>query len=88
MVVAELKSRLTMIDIDDSFAGYIFPGNSDVQSSGWPNETTTDQGLQRPSNLTKNEFNSPHGITADCDGNLYIAEWLIGGRITKLKLIQ
>ena len=25
-----------------------------------------------------------HGIAADDDGNLYVAEWLIGGRITKL----
>ena len=30
------------------------------------------------------EFNSPHGIAADAEGNLYVPEWLIGGRFTKL----
>ena len=29
-------------------------------------------------------FNSPHGLAADADGHLYVAEWLIGGRTIKL----
>jgi hypothetical protein len=32
-------------------------------------------------------FNSPHGISSDNDGNIYVSEWLIGGRYTKLRLI-
>ena len=30
------------------------------------------------------KFNSPHGMAADADGNLYVVEWLIGGRTIKL----
>ena len=30
------------------------------------------------------QCSSPHGIAADPDGNIYSAEWLIGGRINKL----
>ncbi len=32
------------------------------------------------------EFNSPHSLATDADGNLYVSEWLIGGRYTKLKI--
>ena len=32
------------------------------------------------------EFNSPHSLATDTDGNLYVSEWLIGGRYTKLKI--
>ncbi|MCH7801943.1 MAG: 6-bladed beta-propeller, partial [Chloroflexi bacterium] len=34
--------------------------------------------------LIEGKFNSPHGIASDGDGNIYVAEWLIGGRINKL----
>ena len=30
------------------------------------------------------KFNSPHGQAVDNQGNLYVTEWLIGGRHTKL----
>jgi hypothetical protein len=30
------------------------------------------------------KFNSPHGVAADTQGNIYVTEWIIGGRITKL----
>ena len=87
MVIAELKSRLTIIDTNNGFAGHVFPGDSHIQTAGWPNESIDGEEIIRPSKLNKEEFNSPHGLTADKDGNLYIAEWLIGGRITKLKLM-
>jgi hypothetical protein len=32
------------------------------------------------------EFNSPHSLATDADGNLYVSEWLIAGRYTKLKI--
>ena len=34
--------------------------------------------------LEAGKFNSPHGLAVDANGNLYVAEWLIGGRVTKL----
>lgn len=36
------------------------------------------------SGLTPGKFSSSHGVAADGDGNLYVAESLIGGQLTKL----
>ncbi|MFU8780407.1 MAG: hypothetical protein ACNA71_05205 [Kiritimatiellia bacterium] len=30
-------------------------------------------------------FNSPHGVAADPAGNIYVSEWLFGGRYICLK---
>jgi hypothetical protein len=38
----------------------------------------------RTDRLRPGKFISPHGLASDPDGNLYIAEWLLGGRYTKL----
>jgi hypothetical protein len=27
---------------------------------------------------------TPHGITSDAGGNVYVSEWLVGGRVIKL----
>ena len=34
--------------------------------------------------LIAGKFNSPHGLAVDADGNIFVAEWLVGGRINKL----
>jgi hypothetical protein len=52
---------------------------------GWPNAKNDRGELVRPPSLTAGKFNSPHGLAADRAGNLYAAEWLIGGRYTKLQ---
>jgi hypothetical protein len=38
----------------------------------------------RTSLLQEGKFNSPHGMTVDADGDILVAEWLIGGRFIKL----
>ena len=30
------------------------------------------------------KFNSPHGMAVAANGDLYVGEWIVGGRITKL----
>ena len=86
MIVAELEARLTILDENDQLIQYLFPDDTAANSEGWPNELTESGTAQRPSRLTPKKFNSPHGITVDDIGNIYVAEWLIGGRFTKLGL--
>jgi hypothetical protein len=35
--------------------------------------------------LQPGRFNSPHGLATDASGAIYVSEWLIGGRFTKLE---
>ena len=85
MVVAELNARLTILDLQDNIVGYLGENegvcNRDL---GWPNINGDDGNPERTDLLEPGKFNSPHGLAVDKDGHLYVAEWLIGGRFTKL----
>ena len=49
-----------------------------VSPAGWPNLAGT--GLVKPG-----IFNSPHGACFAANGDIYVVEWIIGGRITRLR---
>jgi hypothetical protein len=84
LVIAELKARLTLVDIEDRLVGYLGANEAVCDAPGWPNNRD-DQGRVVPTRLLQpGRFNSPHGLAADAQGNLYVSEWLIGGRLTKL----
>lgn len=78
MVIPELRgSRVTILDRDDSLVCYLGENTGAFKlNEGWPNVPHD--------TLIQGKFNSPHGIAADGDGNIYVAEWLVGGRINKL----
>jgi len=92
LIIAELRGRLAVLDRDDRLVGYLGanPAVADIERGsaqdppGWPNRLGPDGGLLRPNDLEPSKFNSPHGVAADEHGNLYVVEWLIGGRYTKL----
>ena len=80
LVVPELKARLAIFDRNDQLVGYLGENEEVCDIKGWPNH---------PAELIEpGKFNSPHGITADEAGNLYVVEWIVGGRITKLAPIK
>ena len=84
LAIPELQARVTLVDPDDNLAGQLGDNTSVAQREGWPNVHGHDGNLERPPDLEPGKFNSPHGIAADAEGNLYVPEWLIGGRFTKL----
>ena len=76
LMIPELRARLTFLDADDKLVCYVGENESVCDIDGWPNH---------PSELLEaGKFNSPHGMAADSIGNLYVVEWIVGGRITKL----
>lgn len=79
------QARVTILDRNDQLIEHIGANPEARARDGWPNARTVDGDLVRPP-LEPGKFNSPHTLAADSDGNVYVTEWLIGGRLTKLAL--
>jgi DNA-binding beta-propeller fold protein YncE len=76
LIIPELRGRVTVLDGQDRLVGYLGSNEAVCDIPGWPNH---------PSHLIQpGKFNSPHGVATDRYGNLYVSEWIIGGRVTKL----
>lgn len=76
LFIPELYGRITVLDEYDQLVCYLGAGESVRRTKGWPNVP----GYM----LEPGTFNSPHAMAADKDGNLYVVEWIVGGRVTKL----
>ena len=87
MIIAELSARLTVTDAADGLVCYLGANDAVCDVDGWPNNENNAGEIVPTSLLERGKFNSPHGMAVDADGNLYIAEWLIGGRFIKLAKI-
>jgi hypothetical protein len=85
LLVAELRARVTIIDASDRLVGYLGENESVCAVEGWPNIKDSSGQPVRPTHLAPGKFNSPHGIAVDRRGDIYVVEWLIGGRYTKLR---
>jgi len=83
LVIAELFAQLTIVNADDGLVGYIGANPTARERPGWPNAVAADGGTTQPP-VQAGKFNSPHGIATDCDGAIYVSEWLVGGRLVKL----
>jgi hypothetical protein len=84
LVVAELHARLAVLGPDDQLVCYLGDNGEVCRQPGWPNGVDELGHPVRAPDLRHGHFNSPHGLAADVDGRLYVAEWLIGGRMIKL----
>ena len=74
--IPDLYSRLTVLDKDDQLACHLGERDDGWKIEGWPN---IDHGLRQDGNFT-----SPHDLHVDGSGNIYVAEWIDDGRVTKL----
>jgi DNA-binding beta-propeller fold protein YncE len=74
--VPDLRSRVSIYDRNDRLITHLGEDQQANRKEGWPN---LDLSYFRP-----NKFSSPHGVCVDSKGNVYVAEWTVHGRITKL----
>ena len=82
LAVADLVSRVTVLDLDDQVAEHLGGDREATKRPGWPNALDDDGGAVPPAPTGR--FNSPHGVVADADGALYVTEWLLGGRWVRI----
>lgn len=78
LAVADLVSRVTVLDLDDQLVEHLHGDREATKRPGWPNALDADGGPVPPP--ATGRFNSPHGVVAAADGALYVTEWLLGGR--------
>jgi DNA-binding beta-propeller fold protein YncE len=84
LVIAELNARITICGADDRPVEYLGDNGAVADVAGWPNNHNEQGESVRTALIEPGKFNSPHGMAVDAQGNLYVAEWLIGGRSIKL----
>ncbi|ALJ21398.1 hypothetical protein AOA12_16445 [Microbacterium sp. No. 7] len=86
LFVTELFGSVTILGPDNSRVGSLGqvapPG-----APGWPNTVNEAGAVVRPA-LEDGAFHTPHAAAFDSEGNLYLAEWLVGGRLDKLRVIE
>lgn len=83
LIVGELHARLAVLDMNDRLVRFLGENAPICATEGWPNRRTP-AGLARIGAIEPGRFNAPHGLAADSRGNLYVSEWMIGGRLTRL----
>jgi len=75
IVVPDLASRVTVLDKDNKVVAHLGEG-----LVGNPPRTTDDR-----SKFVPGQFVNPHGACFDHNGNIFVAEWVEIGRVTKLR---
>ena len=76
--IPELFTGIKILDEADQLVTSIGDNDGISTAPGWPNLQGTDY-------IQPELFNSPHDLTLDAHGNIFVVEWIIGGRITKLE---
>jgi hypothetical protein len=85
LVVADLHGRVTVFDDTSTFVRHIGEtGPATLTRPGWPN--ALDGGRNVRPQMASGKFNAPHDIAIAPDGLLAVCEWVIGGRLTLLRL--
>jgi hypothetical protein len=79
LLIPDLHGRVTIFDKDNKLVTHLCD-NSDPAKRG-------NHGV-KPEDLKPGEFCTPHGAIWDRAGNIYVAEWLPYGRVTKLKHVS
>jgi hypothetical protein len=81
LVVPDLSSRVTLYDKDNKVILHL--GDGLENDAKVPSRTTENRG-----DFIPGKFVAPHGANFDHAGNIYVAEWVEIGRVTKLRKVS
>ena len=76
VAIGDLAGRVTIIDRDNKLVTHL--GDSGNAQKRATNKIAPDQWVD-------GQFIAPHGLSWDRQGNLYVSEWMLAGRVVKLK---
>lgn len=79
-LIPQLFARVDVLDKDDNVVAMLGDNGYASTRPGWPNHNCGDH----PELIEPGKFNSPHGACFAPNGDIYVVEWIVGGRITKL----
>jgi NHL repeat-containing protein len=84
LVVTDFTAgRITVLTRDGELVEHLCASGRSPEEDAWPNARDADGNIVRPA-TTPGVVNSPHTLAADETGDVFVTEWLIGGRVTKL----
>lgn len=84
LLVPDLASRITLLDADNKIVAHL------GQDLEWEKAMKSAKPRMRetPQKWQAGRFVHPHDACFDQDGNIFVAEWVATGRVTKLKRLS
>ncbi|MBL8994597.1 MAG: hypothetical protein JNM63_14725 [Spirochaetia bacterium] len=79
LYIPELRASVKVLDQSDKLVATLGENEKVCDLPGWPNH--------EKKLIEAGKFNSPHGMAVDPKGNIYVVEWIVGGRITRLEKV-
>jgi hypothetical protein len=79
MLVPDLRSRVTLLDGDNQVIAHL------GDDAGWREDVNSERVRTQPDRWPAGKFIHPHDACFDAEGNIFIAEWVSTGRVTKLR---
>ncbi|MDF1851286.1 MAG: 6-bladed beta-propeller [Verrucomicrobiales bacterium] len=82
LLVPDLSARITLLDAENNL---IHLG----EDPDWRDEVMKDRKAMRrnPDSWVSGKFIHPHDACFDADGNIFVAEWVATGRVSKLRKV-
>jgi DNA-binding beta-propeller fold protein YncE len=79
LLVPDLHSRVTLLDKENNLITHL--GDCEIKNYGGING-------RPPAQWKQGQFIAPHGACFDKTGNIFVAEWVKPGRVTKLEKVK
>jgi hypothetical protein len=82
MLVPDLQARVTLLDGQNRVIAQL------GDDAAWREKAMTMEPRKQPQQAPAGKFIHPHDACFDAEGNIFVAEWVATGRITKLRRLS
>jgi hypothetical protein len=82
MLVPELQARVTLLDAENKVVARL------GDDAAWRENVMKMEARKTPETCPAGKFLHPHDACFDADGNIFVAEWVATGRITRLRRLS